>query len=410
LIALAAAALFAASAAAQTPVVGPRGAAMGGASVAVADDGTALWTNPAGLGRDPRIDIEIFGGAVATNRGEFTAIVDRLSSIDLDRIRAGQDLGKIPGAVRDLITLSHPGTGIVGSGTAGLVLGKSGFAIGIGEVAFAGVYPSRIDELGVGRAGIDLVHILPIPVSIDPSRAFANNTTGVSFAGLEARELRLGYGTTLFSNLLLVGGAVRYVQGRTYFIRRGIFEDDLSDPLATARRAFDENREDSSKLAFDAGAMLNILSVVRVGLVSTAINEPEFAVARRPLDPGLLGAPASLRLPRTTRAGLAIQPAGILLVAVDYDLRETDTLIPGTRSRQLSAGVELKLPVLAIRVGGFRDQAAVDPHWAYSAGFGLGLKMLSVNAAVVFSTEGGTSLSSTNRRDLGGALDARLRF
>jgi len=36
--------------------------------------------------------------------------------------------------------------------------------------------------------------------------------------------------------------------------------------------------------------------------------------------------------------------------------------------------------------------------------------MLSVNAAVVFSTEGGTSLSSTNRRDLGGALDARLRF
>ncbi|MEO8431380.1 MAG: conjugal transfer protein TraF [Acidobacteriota bacterium] len=409
-LALAAAALFSAAAPAQTPVVGPRGAAMAGASVAVADDGTALWTNPAGLGRDPRIDIEIFGGAVATNRGEFTGIVDRLSSIDLDRIRAGQDLAKIPGAVRDLITLSRPGTGIVGSGTAGLVLGKSGFAIGIGEVAFAGVYPSRIDELGVGRPGIDLVHILPIPVSIDPTRAFANNTTGVSFAGLEARELRLGYGTSLFSNLLLVGGAVRYVQGRTYFIRRGIFDDDLSDPLATARRAFDENEEDSSKLAFDAGAMLNILSVVRVGLVSTAINEPEFAVARRPLDAGLLGAPASLRLPRTTRAGLAVQPAGILLVAVDYDLRETDTLVPGTRSRQLSAGVELKLPVVAIRAGAFRDQAAVDPHWAYSAGFGLGLKMLSVNAAVVFSTEGGTSLSSTNRRDLGGALDARFRF
>ena len=54
--------------------------------------------------------------------------------------------------------------------------------------------------------------------------------------------------------------------------------------------------------------------------------------------------------------------------------------------------------------------AAPDPHWAYSAGFGLGLKMLSINAALVFSTEGGTSLSSTNRRDLGGSLDARFRF
>ena len=383
---------------------------MGGASVAVADDGTALWTNPAGLGRDPRVDIELFGGAVATNRGEFTGIVDRLSSIDLDRIRAGQDLAKIPGAVRDLIRLSQPGTAIIGSGTAGLVLGKSGFALGLGEVAFSGVYPSRIDELGIGRAGIDLVHVLPIPAAIDPAHAFENNTTGVSFAGLEAREVRLGYGTALFSNLLLVGGAVRYIQGRTYFIRRGIFDEDISDPLAVARRAFDENEEQSSKLAFDAGAMLNVLGVVRIGLVSTSINEPEFAVARRPLDPGLAGAPASLRLPRTMRAGVAVQPVGVLLVAVDYDLRETDTLAPGSRSRQLAAGVELKLPLVAIRVGAFRDQAAVDPHWAYSAGVGLGLKMLSVNAAVVFSTEGGTSLSSTNRRDLGGALDARFRF
>jgi hypothetical protein len=156
--------------------------------------------------------------------------------------------------------------------------------------------------------------------------------------------------------------------------------------------------------------MLNVLGVVRIGLVSTAINEPEFAVARRALDPGLAGAPASLRHPRTLRAGVAVQPVGILLVAVDYDLRETDTLAPGSRSRQLAAGVEVKLPLVALRVGAFRDQAAVDPHWAYSAGVGLGLKMLSVNAAVVFSTEGGTSLSSTNRRDLGGAIDARFRF
>jgi F plasmid transfer operon protein TraF len=386
---------------AQSPVVGPRAAGMGGASVGVADDGTALWTNPAGLARDPRIDVEIFGGAVATNRGDFTASVDRLSSIDLDRIRRGLDLNLIPGAVRDLVLLARPGTGVVGSGTAGLVVGKSGFALGIGEVAYAGVYPV-----------IDLVNVLP--PAVDPARSFNLNRTSLSFAGLEAREARLGYGTSLFSSLLYVGGAVRYIQGRTYFVRESLFDEDLSDPVAVARKAFRENQRDTNKLAFDAGAMLNLAGILRVGLVSTAINEPEFDVADPGATPGgvptLAGAPKTLRLPRTLRAGVAVQPVGMLLVAIDYDLRETATLIPGAGSRQLAAGVELKLPLIAIRAGGFRDQAAIDPHWAYSLGFGLGLKMLSVNASVVFSTEGGTSLSSTNRRDLGGAVDARFRF
>jgi hypothetical protein len=382
---------------AQAPVVGARAAGMGGTSVAVADDGTALWTNPAGLGRDPRIDIELFGGAVATNRGDFTGAVDRLSSIDLDRIRRGLDLNLIPGAVRDLVSLARPGTGIVGSGTAGLVLGKSGFALGIGDVAYAGVYPT-----------IDLVNVLP--PAIDPTRSFHLNRTSLTFAGLEAREARLGYGTSLFGSLLYVGGTVRYIQGRTYFVRETIFDADLSDPVAVARRAFRENQVDTNKLAFDAGAMLNLAGIVRVGLVSTSINEPEFDVVDPAGNPALVGAPKTLRLPRTLRAGVAVQPIGMILVAVDYDLRETPTLVPGAGSRQLAAGVELKLPLFAIRAGGFRDQAAIDPHWAYSLGFGLGLKMLSVNASVVFSTEGGTSISSTDRRDLGGAVDARFRF
>jgi hypothetical protein len=155
--------------------------------------------------------------------------------------------------------------------------------------------------------------------------------------------------------------------------------------------------------------MLNLAGIVRVGLVSTAINEPEFDVATHTGDPTLIGAPKTLHLPRTLRSGVAVQPIGMLLVAIDYDLIETDTLVPDAKSRQLSAGVELKLPLFAIRVGGFHDSAAIDPHWAYSAGFGLGLKMLSVNASVVFSTKS-TSLSSSNYRDLGGAIDARFRF
>jgi hypothetical protein len=367
---------------------------MAGAATAVADDGTAVWTNPAGLARDERLDVELFGGGVATNRNDFTAAVDRLSSIDLDAIRLG-NLSELDRALRDLNLLARPGTGVVGSGVAGLVVGKSGIALAIGDLAFAGAYPT-----------IDLVRILP---GSGPD-SLQSNQTGVNFAGLEAREARVSYARSFFAKLLLVGGTARYISGRTYYFHQGIFDVDERDPVALAREALKHNARDTSKFAFDLGAMVNILGKARVGLVSTAINEPRFAVASNPADPTLLGAPGEIKLPRTLRAGVAAQPIGALTIAVDYDLRATDTLIPGGRSRQLAAGVEFKLPLFAIRAGAFRDSSAPDPHWAYSAGFGLGLKALSINAAIVFSSEGGTSLSSTNRRDAGAALDARVRF
>lgn len=387
--------LIAAAARAQTPFAGPRAGGMGGASTAVADDGTAVWTNPAGLARDERLDVEVFGGVLASNRNNFTAALDRLASLDLDRIRQGQDLSRIPGAIRDLQILASPGTGVVGSGIAGLVVGKGGIAIGIGEVVYGGVSPT-----------IDLVRVLP---GNDPATGLAFNQTGLSFLGLEAREARFAYATSFLKKALLVGGTVRYIQGRTYFLRRGIFDTGESDPADLLREAFEENARDTNNFAFDAGAMVNLLGKVRIGLVTTAMNKPEFDVAR------VAGAPSVVKLPRTLRAGVAIQPIGMLTLAADYDLEESDTLLlleGGERgkSRQLSAGVELKLPLFAIRVGALRDSSAPDPHWAYTAGFGVGLKALSVNAAVLFSSEGGLSLSSTDRRDIGAALDARLRF
>ncbi len=377
-------------AAAQTPFAGPRAAGMGGAATAVADDGTALWTNPAGLARDERLDVQLFAGGVATNRNDFTGALDRLSALNLERIRDGRDLSRIPQAIQDLRLLASPGSGVVGSGVGGAVFGKGGLAIGVGDVAYGSVFPT-----------VDLARIQP---GNDPATGLAFNRTGLSFLGLEAREARLAYARGFFSKALLVGATVRYIQGRTYFTRRGVFETEESDPAELVREAFEENARETGRFSFDAGAMVNLLGKVRIGLVSTSMNEPEFEVAR------VSGAPETVRLPRTLRAGVAIQPMGMLTVAADYDLEETDTLLPGGKSRQLSAGVELKLPLFAIRAGAFRDSSAPDPHWAYSAGFGLGLKVLSINAAAVFSSEGGLSLSSTDRRDVGAALDARFRF
>ena len=380
------------SALAQNPFVGPRATAMGGAATAVADDGTALWTNPAGLARDLRIDIELFGSAVASNRNEFTRSLDFLSGIDPAHIAPGD----IEAIVRELQRISQPGTGVVASGVAGLMAGKSGIALGIGEVAYSGVYPV-----------VDLVHVQP---GTDPNTRISGNTSGVSFAGLEAREVRAAYATSFFQKVLLVGATLRFIEGRTYYVRESIFQIGDTDAWNLARSAFEHNQVSTSKFALDLGAMVNILGIARVGLVSTSINEPEFAVASSPTDPALAGAPAFLRLPRTLRAGAAVQPISMLTVAADYDLLETDTLVPGARSRQFSFGAEFKFPLFAVRGGMFHDFAAIDPHWAYSAGVGVGLNVLSVNASVVLSPEGGLSVTSPKRRDIGAALDARVRF
>ena len=84
--------------------------------------------------------------------------------------------------------------------------------------------------------------------------------------------------------------------------------------------------------------------------------------------------------------------------------------MPGAESQQLSTGLEFRLPLFAIRAGAFYDFAALDPHWAYSAGFGLHLPFLSISGAIVLSTYQGLSLASANQRDIGAALGGRFRF
>ncbi|HSS44540.1 MAG TPA: conjugal transfer protein TraF [Thermoanaerobaculia bacterium] len=394
LVAVFAALLGSSALLAQQPFVGSRSAGMAGASVAVAEDATALWINPAGLSRSERPDLDVFAGAVATDRGRFLSTADGLSRLD-PRGLAGDPAG-LAAAVADLRRMAAPGTGVVGSGAGGLVFVWKGLALGIGDLAYAGVYPN-----------VDLTHILP---GADPASGIRFNTTALREAGLEAREVRLGLSRALFQGVLLLGVTARYVAGRATYTNVGVFAADVSSPLAILRRALRENVERTNRFAVDAGALVNILGKVRVGIVSTALNAPTFSVKRDPGNPELLGAPDALRLPRTLRAGAEFAPIGPLTVAVDGDLIRTETLVPGARSQQLSGGLELRLPLFAVRVGAFRDFAAIDPHWAVSAGFGIGLPVVSVDAAFVASTHGGPSLSASNQRDIGASFSTRFRF
>lgn len=364
---------------------------MAGAQTAAVNDATALWANPAGLGLDPRLDFDIFASPLASDRGGFQASANALAGLDLNNLTPTQATATLA----TLTNLARPGVGAVASGVAGLVLAERALAIGIGDVAYAGIYP-----------GIDLVHTSP---GGGPT-GYQLNTSGLNAIALEAREVRIGYSYGLYGRTLLVGGAVRYIQGRTYYNHTSIFDAGQDNLGASIINSLKQNTLSTSAFTFDVGVMFNIISTVRVGVVATSLTQPKFDVKQTTANTSTVGAPAFVQLPRTFRAGAAVTPLSALTVAVDYDLAATDTLIPGGKSRQLSAGVEVNLPIFALRAGTWRDFEAIDPHWSYSAGVGLKLAVLSINASVMLSEQGGLNLKSPARRDLGAAVDAHFKF
>jgi len=364
---------------------------MAGAQTAVASDTTALWANPAGLGIDPKLDFDVFASALASDRGGFQSSVNSLAGLDLTNLTPTQAAATFA----TLTNLARPGVGAVASGIGGLALGESALAIGVADLAYAGVYPT-----------VDLVHVDP---GVGPT-GYQLNTSGLNAIGLQARAVRVGYSYGLYGRTLLVGGAVRYIQGRTYFNHTSLFDVAQDNLGSTIIDSLKENTKTTSAFTFDAGVMFNIVSMVRVGIAAASLTQPKFDVKQSTTNPTVLGAPAYVQLPRTVRAGAAVSPLSVLTVAVDYDLVASNTLIPGGKSRQLSAGAEINLPIFAIRAGGWRDFEAIDPHWSYTAGFGLKLTVLSIDAAVMLSEQGGLNLKSPARRDLGASLDAHFKF
>lgn len=389
LLAASALSFLAASLLAQQPIVGPRAAGMAGAQTSVASDSTALWANPAGLGVDPRLDFDIFGSALATDRGGFQTSVNVLSALDPNNITAPQAAA----ALAALTNLARPGVGAVASGVAGLAVGERALAVGVGEVAYAGVYPN-VDR--------DPAHVSPA--------GFSQNTSGVNSIGLEARELRVGYAYGLYGRTLLLGTAARYIRATTYYNHTSIFDVSQDNLGSIIVNSLKQNSKTTSAFTFDVGVLFNVLSTVRVGVVAASLTEPKFDVKQSTTTASLSGAPASVRLPRTVRAGASVTPMSALTVAIDYDLLASNTLIPGTKSRQFAAGVEINLPIFAIRGGTWHDFQAIDPHWSYSAGFGLKLAVVSINASVMLSQQGGLSFTSPVRKDVGAAIDAHFRF
>ena len=376
---------------AQFPWAGARAAGMGGAQVAAVDDNSAAWSDPAALASLKGWNIQLLGGATAQNRNNLVGTLTGLSDLPWSDIAAGNRPDLVPVAVAGIANLARPGSAVISSGVVGLVASWNGFALAIGDVPYAGVYPH-----------FDLQHVVP---GGGPDNGIAYNTTGLSLAGLSAREARLAYGHGFLDGLLQVGGAARFVSGVTYFGQCGVLDSscagkDLSEII---HDAFQQNARTTEKFAFDAAVRANF-GIVKVGVSGTSLNQPTFTVA------DVAGSPGSVPLPRQIRGGVSVDALPFLSVAADGDLIQSDTLAPGVKSQQMSLGVEGRIPLFAFRAGATYDFAAPNPTWCYTAGLGFGIPILSVDIAVLWGPTGGFNYQNPSREALGGAASVKLHF
>jgi len=154
------------AAAGEWQIIGPRALGMGGAGVAVANDATASYWNPAAFGFFKNPEGGDYGkrnwsaqvldvGAGAESHEDFAVFLNDISKFDFTILSAAQIL---PGQVSDFIQLLDTLKAFDANPNRTLtLLGNAGFRTQFGHFGFGGF--AMIDV--TARANLDLVNIAP---------------------------------------------------------------------------------------------------------------------------------------------------------------------------------------------------------------------------------------------------------
>ncbi len=127
------------------------------------------------------------------------------------------------------------------------------------------------------------------------------------------------------------------------------------------------------------------------------INKPSFPFAD---DGPAADRGRSVTYGQQARVGASARiPVVGLLVAADYDLTASDTLVPGLRARQLGGGVEWEILLVAVRAGASVNLESPDRSPAFTGGAGVVIGPANVDLGGWYRT---------NQSALGVSVTARI--
>jgi hypothetical protein len=332
---------------------GGRSAALGGASMGLGPDVAAAVDNPAAV-PDGRFAFTISAGLLTREGGDFLAPLRVISGNNPIALASGAQPLSYEDVVRALRTLADPGNGFDGNGSVGLAIAHGGWELSFTDWGYSGL-----------AARVDLTHTA---LGTNPASSIAFNDSAAAFRGLELKDLALSRSMSFFLGRVTVGAAVHALWGTTYSKEESAFTVDISDPFNLAQRALTGTARSHTDWSFDVGGLVS-LGVVKVGGAWRGINKPAFPFAD---DGPAADRGRSVTYGQQGRIGASARiPAVGLLVAVDYDLTVSDTLVPGLRVRQLGGGVEWEILLVAIRAGVSVNLESPDRSPAFTGGAGV---------------------------------------
>ena len=352
--------------------VGARYQGMGGAGVATVNDSLSPYWNPAALGMAQSYDGVLNMDIMASIEGDVLEVFDNLEDSQaeveaaLDRFELGgvpndQDEATLDELLVQLERLGEDGTGVIGTGSAGLNMRWKNYAVFSRAHTEFAIAPTYDDQ------NQDFV------VDTEPN-SLLNNESGARVRGLGVIESGVGYGHSFFDGLLSVGANLKYMHGVTYTKFAGF------QTIDEAELDFGDSnlREESGNFGLDIGLMSKPFDFLQVGLVARNVNSPKFKTGRDPSDPN---SRKNFTMDAQVRMGAAFFPFSndILVIATDLDLTANESdLLEGYKSRLWSLGAELKIPIpvvsIALRAGGYMNAASGADH-AFVLTGGLGLKV-----------------------------------
>ncbi len=341
-------------------ILGARPLGMGGAFVAVADEASAAYWNPAGLVEVEDLEILPFAGLSVIDR-----ISDLAEEINDFNDNPPEDDIEYTADLRDILQgYDEEGIAAFGTPAIALLIGKKPLAVTLMELGIFGI-----------AADLDLR-----PERMLDDDTFGNgigwddNESKILMTAIQSTDLALSYARRLTPRFS-VGGSFRYLMAKKY-------EDVLSLPeeseageviITWFEEVVEGDYVEGSGFGVDLGLLFQFNEKWQAGLLFRNLIEPEIKWKDNSDD---------TKFANQIRAGVAFSPySERLLLALDIDLSEEEIL--DMDKRQISLGLEwwVVKNLLALRLGTYNNSGSISDNSVITGGLGLDLGAFRIDLA-----------------------------